>query len=625
MNVRDRDVESLVSKINQDLDAHLDLPAGYYITYGGAFENLQRAQDRLSIAVPLALGLIFLLLFFTFNSVKQSLLVFTAIPLAAIGGVFALWIRGIPFSISAGVGFIALFGIAVLNGIILISFFNQLKEEGVNDIDLRILQGTKQRLRPVLLTAITDALGFLPMALSTSAGAEVQRPLATVVIGGLITATMLTLVVLPVLYRIFDEGFSWKGTTVNPAVGLLLLGVTFFGISNDATAQQRNDLTIDQAIEHALENNQLLQSDSYRIDRQRALMKSTFDLGDTELFYSRGEAERGVDRGVESYGIKQQLPFPTQFLNERKAGKREVELQKARYNLTRSELIRNVRMAYYQVVWARERLSLLEELETTFEKLRQAAELRYETGETDRLERTAALSRYQKLRSERRQAQADLEIYYAELRRWTYLEGERPIAVADTSLDSIVQQQTSDYEIADRLSENPKLQYQKNARDVAKAQHDLQRSQWLPDLSLEYRKQQIRGTDGFHGFYVGVKIPLWFRGQQQRTQASAIEVRASEAELQDEQKELQSRFDQLQREFFKLQTQIDYYQSEQIALADELLQTGQKSYEAGDIDYVTYVDYLDEAAEYQAEVSRPSFAVHGAPYRMATNHRTIIF
>ncbi len=215
VNVRDRDVESLVGEISQRLDAELTLPAGYYITYGGAFENLQRAKDRLSIAVPLALGLIFLLLFFTFNSVKQSLLVFTAIPLAAIGGVFALWIRGIPFSISAGVGFIALFGIAVLNGIILVSFFNQLKEEGVKDIDQRILQGTRQRLRPVLLTAFTDALGFLPMALSASAGAEVQRPLATVVIGGLISATLLTLVVLPVLYRIFDEGFSWKAVTVN--------------------------------------------------------------------------------------------------------------------------------------------------------------------------------------------------------------------------------------------------------------------------------------------------------------------------------------------------------------------------------------------------------------------------
>ncbi len=217
VNVRDRDVESLVGEISQTLDSDLTLPAGYYVTYGGAFENLQRAKDRLSIAVPLALGLIFLLLFFTFNSIKQSLLVFTAIPLAAIGGVFALWIRDIPFSISAGVGFIALFGIAVLNGIILISFFNQLKEDGVGDIDQRILQGTRQRLRPVLLTAFTDALGFLPMALSASAGAEVQRPLATVVIGGLISATMLTLVVLPVLYRIFDEGFSWKSVSLRTA------------------------------------------------------------------------------------------------------------------------------------------------------------------------------------------------------------------------------------------------------------------------------------------------------------------------------------------------------------------------------------------------------------------------
>ena len=172
------------------------MPAGYHIEYGGQFENLVEAKKRLSIAVPAALLLILVLLFFTFQSVKQSLLIFSAIPLSAIGGIYALWLRDMPFSISAGVGFIALFGVAVLNGIVLIAYFNRLKE--------RILEGTKTRFRPVLLTAAVAALGFLPMALSGNAGAEVQRPLATVVIGGLISATFLTLVVLPVLYSVFE-------------------------------------------------------------------------------------------------------------------------------------------------------------------------------------------------------------------------------------------------------------------------------------------------------------------------------------------------------------------------------------------------------------------------------------
>ena len=204
LNVRGRDIKSVVEEIQAKLDKDFKLPAGYYVTYGGQFENLVEATKRLSIALPIALGLILVLLFFTFNSFKQAGLIFTAIPLSAIGGVFALWLRGMPFSISAGIGFIALFGIAVLNGIVLISYFNQLKSEGITSPLQRVLIGTKTRLRPVLMTAAVASLGFLPMALSTSGGAEVQKPLATVVIGGLFSATLLTLIVLPILYLLFE-------------------------------------------------------------------------------------------------------------------------------------------------------------------------------------------------------------------------------------------------------------------------------------------------------------------------------------------------------------------------------------------------------------------------------------
>lgn len=210
-NVRGRDVASIIEEIQGKIDAQVDFPPGYYPTYGGQFENLEKAQKRLSVAVPAALLLIFILLFFTFHSVKHALLIFTAIPMAAIGGVFALLIRGMPFSISAGVGFIALFGVAVLNGIVLIAEFNRLKKEGISDINAVILEGTKIRLRPVLMTAAVASLGFLPMALATTAGAEVQKPLATVVIGGLISSTVLTLMVLPCLY-VYFERFGKRGT-----------------------------------------------------------------------------------------------------------------------------------------------------------------------------------------------------------------------------------------------------------------------------------------------------------------------------------------------------------------------------------------------------------------------------
>lgn len=203
VNVRNRDMESVVKEVSTIINEKISLPPGYHITYGGQFENLQNAKDRLKIAVPIALCLIFILLYFAFGSIKETMLVFTAIPLSAVGGVLFLWFRGMPFSISAGVGFIALFGIAVLNGIVLIEHLKELKHRGMGNIDELILKGTTDRLRPVTLTAA--ALGFLPMAVSGSAGAEVQRPLATVVIGGLFTATLLTMVILPTLFKMFDK------------------------------------------------------------------------------------------------------------------------------------------------------------------------------------------------------------------------------------------------------------------------------------------------------------------------------------------------------------------------------------------------------------------------------------
>lgn len=212
-NVRGRDVESIVEELQAKIEGQIKFDAGYYPTYGGTFKNLIEARKRLLIAVPIALFLIFVLLFFTFNSLKQSIFIFTAIPLSVIGGVIALWLRDMPFSISAGVGFIALFGVAVLNGIVLIAEFNRLKKEGMIDLKEIVLQGTRIRLRPVIMTALVASLGFLPMALSQGAGAEVQKPLATVVIGGLLSATLLTLLVLPVLYVFFEKIGKYKNVS----------------------------------------------------------------------------------------------------------------------------------------------------------------------------------------------------------------------------------------------------------------------------------------------------------------------------------------------------------------------------------------------------------------------------
>jgi heavy metal efflux system protein len=204
MNVRGRDIGSFVKEAQAEIAKQVDIPAGYYVTWGGQFQNLERATARGMVVVPLALFLIFILLFTTFGSVKQALLIYTGIPFAIVGGVFALFIRGMPFSISAGVGFIALFGVAVLNGVVMVSYINRLREEGRSLADA-VREGAETRLRPVLMTALVASLGFIPMAIATSAGAEVQRPLATVVIGGLITSTLLTLLILPTLYAWFER------------------------------------------------------------------------------------------------------------------------------------------------------------------------------------------------------------------------------------------------------------------------------------------------------------------------------------------------------------------------------------------------------------------------------------
>jgi heavy metal efflux system protein len=216
VNLQGRDVESWVREADAKVREKVKLPEGYTLEFGGQFENLREAKTRLAIVVPAALVFIFVLIFMAFGSIRQTILVYSGIPLAITGGIFALWMRDMPFSISAAVGFIALSGVAVLNGVVLISYFNQLREEG-RDVRSAVIEGALTRLRPVLTTAAVAAFGFIPMALSTSAGAEVQRPLATVVIGGIVSSTILTLLVLPALYRMFHLEAEFSTAEANRA------------------------------------------------------------------------------------------------------------------------------------------------------------------------------------------------------------------------------------------------------------------------------------------------------------------------------------------------------------------------------------------------------------------------
>jgi cobalt-zinc-cadmium resistance protein CzcA len=215
-NVRGRDLAGFVTAAQQAVAVHAPPPPGYSISWAGSFQNLQDAMSRLAVVVPVALAVIFALLFLMFNSVRLAALIFFNVPFAAIGGIFALWMRGLPFSISAAVGFIALFGIAVLNGVVMVSYIEERRAAGLNPLEAA-MQAAMTRLRPVLMTATVASLGFLPMAISTSSGAEVQRPLATVVIGGLVSATLLTLLVLPAVYPWFSGRRRASRTVAQPA------------------------------------------------------------------------------------------------------------------------------------------------------------------------------------------------------------------------------------------------------------------------------------------------------------------------------------------------------------------------------------------------------------------------
>jgi cobalt-zinc-cadmium resistance protein CzcA len=317
INVRGRDIKTLVDEIQLKLDEQLELPPGYYIRYGGAFENLERASKRLQIVVPIALGLIFLLIFFALRSFKQATMIYIAIPMAAIGGVFSLWFRDMPFSISAGIGFIVLFGVAVLNGLVLISGWNELKEEGMVNLNKRILLGAKRRIRPILLTALTDVLGFMPMAISTSAGAEVQRPLATVVIGGMITATLLTLFLLPILYR-WVESRTTKVALPKTMMAVILVGsfsLLSFSETNAQDSQGGAIHTLEEAISLGLKNNGNVQVAKTNIELQEHGKRSAINIGKTDVGIQYGQYNSFENDFA--FDVNQRIEFPTVYSKQK--------------------------------------------------------------------------------------------------------------------------------------------------------------------------------------------------------------------------------------------------------------------------------------------------------------------
>ena len=605
-NVRNRDVESVVTELRGKIDESVVLAPGYSVTYGGQFENLVEARERLSYAVPLALLLIFVLLYFTFGSIKQGILIFTAIPLSAIGGIFALSLWGMPFSISAGVGFIALFGVAVLNGIVLISEFNHLKKDGITDIFERIYQGTRIRLRPVIMTAAVASLGFLPMALSESGGAEVQRPLATVVIGGLLSATFLTLVVLPILYYYFERGIKVKSGAV---VTALVFGLMLFQTPN-VLAQEKPIVyqSLEEAIQMAIANNPSLKAADLQTLQEKALKGASWNLPKTSLSLTHGQYNSIYDNDNQ-FNISQSFAFPTVYANQNQLAKAQIEASEWRRTATQNELVNQVKATWYTLWLEKSKRTLLLEQDSIYQRFVRAANLRYKTGESNLLEKATAESQVAEIEVMLAQNQSDIEIYQTMLKTLLNVE-----SVADIAVDSLeARELTFLLESAD-VNNNPTLAWFRQQIAVAEREKSVERSRLMPDLTVGYFNQSLNGPnqdingnpvtfnsgDRFTGFQVGLAIPIFgAKSQSSVIKASELKRQESEARLKATSNELEGRLESLIQQYQKFQNSLEYYQLNALPQAELILKQAQKGFESGDIGYVEYTQGLSRALSVQ--------------------------
>ncbi|MCK9219504.1 MAG: CusA/CzcA family heavy metal efflux RND transporter [Bacteroidales bacterium] len=604
-NVRNRDVQGVIKEVTEKIDQKINLPTGYYISYGGQFKNLEAAKERLAIAVPVALLLIFVLLYFAFHSIKQTFIIFTAVPMSAIGGIFALWLRNMNFSISAGVGFIALFGVAVLNGIVLIAEFNRLEKEGITDILERVKKGVHTRLRPVIVTAAVASLGFLPMALSTSAGAEVQKPLATVVIGGLISATLLTLVVLPVFYILIS---SWK--LKNPfkrnsvkfaATGCLLFIIP--SIFATLSAQNQKKVSLTDAIQTALDSNLSIRSVNYSADVQKALKGASWDIPKTMI-----EGEYGQFNSYQndnSFSISQSFAFPTVYVNQHKLSNANIKSADWQLKDARLEIAVKVKQVYWHLAYLYSRKYLLTYQDSLYSGFLRAAELRARTGETNHLEMITARTQSLEIKNQLRQVMVDVNIYIRKLQ--TLMNIHTPILPSDTVLRRIEFTPVND---SSALASNPSLGYIRQQVEVAKISRNLENSRMMPDLSIGYLSQTMIGTQEingsprifdagyrFTGVQAGIAIPLWFGPGISKSKAARLQEKVSQANADYYSGSLSDNYRSLLDEHAKYDASVDYYEQQALPEANLIIEQSTRTYKAGALDYLEYVITLNRALD----------------------------
>ncbi len=598
-NVRGRDVQSIVEELQNKVKKQVQLPAGYYATYGGQFENLQQATKRLAIAVPAALLLIFVMLFFAFRKFKYCLLIFSAIPLSAIGGVFALWIRDMPFSISAGIGFIALFGVAVLNGIVLITEMNRLKaENNSSSIPEVIAQATETRLRPVLMTAAVASLGFLPMALSNGAGAEVQRPLATVVIGGLLSATLLTLFVLPSLYLLFE-----KKKIQIPMKPLLVIVMMLSTCS--LQAQQAQTMKLEKLLELVKEKSPILKVGQLQEKYYTALKGTARDIPKTQLVTELGNYNSfNFDSRV---SILQ--PFSAGIVYRKQELVLNSYLNAAEANtvIQQQVLEKIVRQLYLELQYLMARKKVLERADSVYGSFQRVAQLRFEKGESNLLEKTTLDNQVMQNRQMMQMNVSDRKAIQLELA--LLLQDTITIVPAD---ELVTVQQLYDTAL---LQQHPELQYYKAQEQQAAAETQLAKAKLRPEWLIGYNNQSLMGWmeyknrserfftagDRFSSVTLGMSIPFFNKAQKAKVEAANVQEQVNRANTDIAALRLKTQLQQALQHRDKFNSSLTYFKNSALPQSNIIIQTANLNYKNGQISYIEWATLVNQALGIQMQ------------------------
>lgn len=593
VNVRNADIQQVVSKIQSVLDTHIKLKPGYYFEYGGQFENLQNAIRTLLVVIPVALMLILLLLFFAFRSIIYSLVVFSTIPLSLIGGIVALWLRGLPFSISAGVGFIALFGVAVLNGILMINHFNDLrKKQNYTMCTSRIIAlGCPHLLRPVFLTGLVASLGFVPMAIAQSAGAEVQRPLATVVIGGLIVSTLLTLIIIPVFYKLVNKLLhGWKRVRcIKSNAKVILWMLLMLPALNTYADEPVRTVSLDEAISLAFQHHPRLKAATASVDRNKAARGEVWDGGSTSFSYSWGQLN-GNYRKDNELAIEQSLGSLLTPFYRNALVRTQVTKSGLYRDMVKKEITAEVKRAWAYYQYAYHICELYKEQKALAEQLNRTGELRYQQGDINLLERNTIKTMAADLHT--RQMKAEEELKLASKRFiWACYAGEA-IVPEDTTLNVFV--------VERQLSVVPSsvhLNYFANQVKEKKDMWHIEQSKFFPEFSIGYVRQKISPMCGLDSWMVGVSFPILFFPQHSRSKQAKLDWKIAEWEAEQNRTELNNKVEELQSLVLQNKKTLDYFTLAALKEAHALGQSALAQFRESEIDIVSFVQTLETARD----------------------------